>query len=96
MTESNYCGVHTDYAIQHRTSGIVMLYKIERKYHPTDNAVPGIKRVKVENYSHLKHKVKKIWNLSQVLPAAVVIGTLGMTLKRFKEWLKKLDIKKVI
>ena len=34
-----------------------------------------------------------IWNLSQVVLVPVVIGALGETSKRLKDWLKKLDVK---
>ena len=64
-----------------------MLYKTERKCHFIDIAVPGDKRIdlkeqeKIDNYSELRGKVKKIWNLSQVVIVPVVIGALGVTLK---------------
>ena len=34
-----------------------------------------------------------MWNLSQVVVVSVVIGALGVTSKRLKDWLKKLDVK---
>ena len=40
--------------------------------------------------------MKKIWNLSQFVVVPVVIGTLGVTSKRLKDWLKKLDVKSSI
>ena len=40
--------------------------------------------------------MKKIWNLSQVAVVPVVIGALGVTSKRLKDWLKKLDVKSSI
>ena len=60
----------TDRVIQHRRPDIVVLHKTERKCHLTDIAVPGDKRIelkeqeKIDNYSELRRKVKKIWNLS--------------------------------
>ena len=67
--------------------------------HLIDIAVPGDKRIelkeqeKIGNYSELKQEVKKIWNLSQVVVVPVVIGALGVTSKRLKDWLEKLNIK---
>ena len=51
---------------------------------------------KVDNYSELRREVKKIWNLSQVKVIPVVTGALGVTLKRLKNWLKKLNLKSSI
>lgn len=50
----------------------------------------------VDNYSNLKQKVKKIWSVSQVVAVKVVIGSLEMTSKIFKDWLKKLDVRSII
>ena len=50
----------------------------------------------VDNYSELRREVKKIWNLSQVKVIPVVTGALGVTLKRLKNWLKKLNLKSSI
>ena len=75
------------HVIQHRRHDIVVLYQTERKCHFIDIAVPGDKRIdlkeqeKIDNYSELRGKVKKIWNLSQVVIVPVVIGALGVTLK---------------
>ena len=79
-----------------------MLYKHERKYHLIDITVPGDKRIelkeqeKIDNYTELRQEVKKIWNLSQVVVVPVVIGALGVTSKRLKDWLEKLNIKSSI
>ena len=51
---------------------------------------------KVDNYSELRREVKKIWNLSQVKVIPVVTGALGVTLKRLKNWVKKLNLKSSI
>ena len=73
--------------------------KTERKCHLIDIGVPGGKRIelkeqeKIGNYSELRQKVKKIWNLSQVVVVPDVIGALGVTLKILKDWLKMLDVK---
>ena len=94
--------IKTDHVIQHRRSDIVVQYKTESKYQLIDIAVHGDKRIelkrqeKIENYGELKRERKKIWNLSQVVVAAVVIGALGVTSKRLKDWLKKLDVKSSI
>ena len=70
--------------------------------HLIDIAVPGDKRIelkeqeKIGNYSELKQEVKKIWNLSQVVVVPVVIGALGVTSKRLKDWLEKLNVKSSI
>ena len=48
---------------------------------------------KVANYSELRREVKKIWNLSQVAIFPVVIGALGVSSKKLKDWLEKSDVK---
>ena len=94
--------IHTDHVIQHRRPGIFVLYKTKRKCGLADIAVPRYKRIvlneqeKVYNYSELRQELKKIQNLSQVVIVPVVIGALGVTLKRLKDWLKKLDVKSTI
>ena len=76
-----------------------MLCKTERNCHLIDIAVLEDKRIelkeqeKVENSSELRWELKKMWNLSQVVVVPVVIGALGVTSKRLKDWLKKLDVK---
>ena len=94
--------IQTDHAIQHRMPDITVLYKNERKCHFIDISVPGDKRTelkeqkKIDNYIELREDVKKIWNLSQVVVVPVVIGALGVTSKRLKDWLQKLNIKSSI
>ena len=79
-----------------------MLYKNERKCHLIVIALPGDKRIelkeqeKIDNYTELRQEVKKVWNLSQVMVVPVVIGALGVTSKRLKDWLEKLNIKSSI
>ena len=79
-----------------------MLYKHERKYHLIDITVPGDKRIelkeqeKIDIYSELRQEEKNISNLSQVVVVSVVIGALGVTSKRLKDWLEKLNIKSSI
>ena len=51
---------------------------------------------KLDNYSELDRKSKKIWNFSQVLVVPVVIGAQGVTSKRLKNWLKKFSVKSSI
>ena len=76
-----------------------MLYKTERKCHLIDIAVPGDKRIelkeqeKVDIYSELRTEGKNILNFSQLVVIPVVIGALGVTSKRLKDWLKKLNVK---
>ena len=94
--------IQADHVIQHRRPDIVVLYKTEGKCHLLDIAVPGDKRIelieqgKIDNYSKLRQEVKKIWNLSQFLVVPVVIGALGVTSRRLKDWLRKLDVKSSI
>ena len=72
-----------------------MLYKTERKCHLFDIAVSRDKRIelkeqeKVDNYSELKQEKKKILNVPKIRANPVVIGALGVTSKRLKDWLKK-------
>ena len=88
--------IQTDHVIQHRRPDIVVLYKIERKYHLIDITVNGDKKIeskeqeKIDNYRELRREVKKIWKLSVVVVVPVVIGALGVTPKRLEDWLKKL------
>ena len=91
--------IQIDHAIQHRKPNVVMLYKTERKCHLIDIAVPGDKRIelkeqeKVDIYSELRTEGKNILNFSQLVVIPVVIGALGVTSKRLKDWLKKLNVK---
>ena len=61
--------------------------------------MPGDKRIelkehgKIKNYSELRREVKKIWILSQVVVVPVVTGSLGVTSKRLKDWLEKVNVK---
>ena len=79
-----------------------MLYKNGKKCHLVDITVPGDKRIelkeqeKIDNYTELRLEVKKIWNLSQAVVIPVVIGALGVTSQRLKDWLEKLNIKSSI
>ena len=65
------------------------------KLKESDIAVSGDKRIelkeqeKVDNYSELKQEKKKILNVSKIMANSVVIGALGVTSKRLKDWLKK-------
>ena len=91
--------IQTDHVIKHRRPDIVVLHKTERKFHLVDITVPGDKRIelkeqkKVGNYSELRRELKKIWNLSQVAIFPVVIGALGVSSKKLKDWLEKSDVK---
>ena len=51
---------------------------------------------KIDNYTGLRQEVKKIWKLSQVVVVSVIIGALGVTSKRLKDWVGKLNIKSSI
>ena len=65
-------------------------------------AVPGDERIELkeqekrDNYGKPRREVKEIWNSSHIVVVPVVIGALGVTLKRMKDWLKKLDEKSSI
>ena len=91
--------IQTDHIIQHRRPDIVVPYKTKRRCHLIDIDVPIDKRMelkeqeKIDKYSDQRQKVKKIWNLSKVVVVSVVIGALGLTSKRLKDWQKKLDEK---
>ena len=67
-----------------------------------DITVSGDKRIelkeqeKLDNYNELRQEVRMTWNLSQVVVVPVVIGALGVTSKRLKDWLEKLNIKSSI
>ena len=94
--------IQTDHVIQHRRPDIVVLYKNGKKYHLVDITVPGDKRIelkeqeKIDIYSELRQEEKNISNLSQVVVVSVVIGALGVTSKRLKDWLEKLNVKSSI
>ena len=76
---------------------MTMFYKTERKCYLIDIVVPGDKKIDLKkqemvyNYCELRREVKKTWNLSRVVVVPVVIGALGVTSKRLKDWLKKSD-----
>ena len=63
---------------------------------PEDKSIELKEQEKVDNYTELRREVKKIWNLSQAVVVPVVIGALGVTSKRLKDWLKKLSVKSSI
>ena len=63
---------------------------------PGDKSIELKEQEKVDNYTELRREVKKIWNLSQAVVVPVVIGALGVTSKRLKDWLKKLSVKSSI
>ena len=69
-----------------------MLYKTERKFHLIDIFVPGEKKIELKLIIKLRRKVKNIWNFFQVALVPIAIRALGVTLKRFKHCLKKLDV----
>ena len=79
-----------------------MLYKTERRsYHidisvPRDDGIELNEQERIDNYSKLRREVKKIWNLSQAVDVPLVTVALGVTSKRLKDWLKKLDVKSSI
>ena len=79
-----------------------MLYKTERRSYHIDISVPRDKGIelneqeRIDNYSKLRREVKKIWNLSQAVDVPLVTVALGVTSKRLKDWLKKLDVKSSI
>ena len=60
---------------------------------PGDKSIELKEQEKVDNYTELRREVKKIWNLSQVVVVPVVIGALGVAMKRLKNWLKKFDVR---
>ena len=62
---------------------------------PGDKWIELKEQEKIVNYSELRQEVKKIWNLSQVVVVPVVIGALGVTSKRLKDWLEKLNISSI-
>ena len=72
----------------------ITLYKNKRKCHLTDTELK--KQEKIYNYSELRQDMKKILNLPRFVVVPVVIGALGVTSKRLKDWLKKLDVKIII
>ena len=92
--------IKTDHVIQHRRPDIVVLCK--KKCHLLILLCLETKRIeleeqeKIDNYTGLRQEVKKIWNLSQVVVVSVVIGALGVTSKRLKDWVEKLNIKSSI
>ena len=94
--------IETDHVSQPRRPDIVVLSKTERKCHLNWYCCAWgqkdwVERTgNIDNYSELRREVKKIWNLSQIVVVPVVIGTQGVTSKRLKDWLKKLDVKSSI
>ena len=86
--------IQTDHVIQHRQPDIVVVHKKEQKCQLIDIAIPKGSRVelkeheKVDNYNELKSEVKKIWNLTYVGIAPIIVGALGITrtYKNVKKW----------
>ena len=56
---------------------------------PGDKWIELKEQEKIDSYSELRRKVKKIWDLSQVVDDPVVMEVLRVTSKRLKDWLKK-------
>ena len=56
---------------------------------PGDKWIELKEQEKIDSYSELRRKVKKIWDLPQVVDDPVVMEVLRVTSKRLKDWLKK-------
>ena len=91
--------IQKDHVIQHKRADPNVLYKTQRKCHLIDIALLGDKRIELKeqeqigNYTELGRVVKKIWNLKQPVVVANLIGAVGVTQKKLKDWLKNLDVK---
>ena len=88
--------IQTDRHIDHNKPDIVLLNKEEKSCFIIDVACPFDTRIdskeKNENYHHLKHEMKRIWNCRSVLVIPVVIGALGTVSGGLGKWLNMLGM----
>ena len=48
---------------------------------------------KIEHYSDLKRKLKKIWKCSHIEIVPIIVGALGIVSKNLEGWMKKISLK---
>ena len=89
--------IQTDHVIEARRPDMVIIDKTKYEYKIIDFACPFDSRIeerekyKMKGYDDLKSELKKIWDMPmKVIP--VVVGTLGTTTKKLKQWLSDIGI----
>ena len=90
--------IQTDHAIEVRRPDMVIIDKTKNECKiidfacPFDSTIDVRKKDKMKGYNSLKRELKKIWNMPvKVIP--VVVGILGTTPKKLKQWLSDIGIK---
>ena len=89
--------IQTDHVIEARRRDMVIIDKTKNECKIIDFACPFDSRIeerekdKMKDYSGLKRELKKIWDMPvKIIP--VVVGALGTTPKKLKQWLSDLEI----
>ena len=89
--------IQTDHAIEARKPDMVIIHKTKNEGKIVDFACPFDSRIeerekdKMKGYNNLKRELKKIWDMPvKVMP--VVVGGLGTTTKKLKQWLSDIGI----
>ena len=89
--------VQTDHEIYGKRPDVIVVQKDKNLYQIIDFACPCDRRVdtkeleKIEHYQDLARQLRNIWNMKvSVIP--LVIGALGTTPIKLRNWLKKIGI----
>ena len=89
--------IQTDHVIEARRPDMVKIDKTKNECKmidfpcPFDSRIEEREKDKMKGYNNLKRKLKKIWDMTvKVIP--VVVGTLGTTPKKLKQWLSDTGI----
>ena len=82
--------------IKARKLDIAVVNKNERSCAIIAIAIPGDKKVSkkekenIEKYQELKREIKRMWNIRSIKVIPVVVGALGRTSKKLKNWIEEL------
>ena len=63
------------------------------KRSPGDKRVVEKEQEKIEHYSDLERKLKKIWKCSHIEIVLIIVGALGIVSKSLEGWMKKISLK---
>ena len=90
--------IQTDHVIEARRPDMIIIDKTKNESKIIDFACPFDSRIeerekdKMKGYNDLKRELKKMWDMPvKVIPA--VVGALGTTPKKLKQWLSDMGIK---
>ena len=87
-----------DREIKARKLGIVVVNKNERSCATIDIAISGDIRIsrkekeKIERYQELKKEIKRIWNIRTIKVIPVIVGAIGCTLKKLKNYIEEMGV----